>query len=376
MARLGRSIVHSPSPASPRHGGARAADCAAPRCRFWGLPFRRPAAVHRLRAARRAEFLARALRQGRGSCSRSRSWCRSRSRSGPRRRCTTSCTRSCSSTCRSSPCCSRSSRSPAASACAARSRARPAVNTGLLALGAALASFMGTTGASMLLIRPLLTANEARRHQVHAVVFFILLVGNVGGALSPLGDPPLFIGFLKGVDFFWTTRALALPTLFLVRRAARHVLRARLARSSAARRRASRSPADRTAAVASRASPNFLLLAGVDRRRADVGTVESRDRVRRRRRARSSCRTSLRNALLIAARPSRRSRSRRRAVREHNHSIGRRSSRWRRSSPAIFVTIFPVLAMLAAGRDGALAGLIAPRRRRRGQAATTRWSSG
>mgnify|MGYP003694269399 CR=1 FL=1 len=75
-----------------------------------------------------------------------------------------------------------------------------------------LASVMGTTGASMLLIRPLLAANEARRHRVHAVVFFILLVGNVGGALSPLGDPPLFIGFLKGVDFFWTTRALALPT--------------------------------------------------------------------------------------------------------------------------------------------------------------------
>ena len=74
---------------------------------------------------------------------------------------------------------------------------------------------MGTTGASMLLIRPLLTANETRRHRVHAVVFFILLVGNVGGALTPLGDPPLFIGFLRGVDFFWTTRALALPTLFL-----------------------------------------------------------------------------------------------------------------------------------------------------------------
>ncbi len=75
---------------------------------------------------------------------------------------------------------------------------------------------MGTTGASMLLIRPLLTANEGRRHRVHVVVFLILLVGNVGGALSPLGDPPLFIGFLKGVDFFWTTRALAFPTLFLV----------------------------------------------------------------------------------------------------------------------------------------------------------------
>jgi Na+/H+ antiporter NhaD/arsenite permease-like protein len=91
----------------------------------------------------------------------------------------------------------------------------PALNTGILALGAALASLMGTTGAAMLLIRPLLTANETRRHKVHAIVFFIILVGNVGGALSPLGDPPLFIGFLKGVDFFWTTRELAQPTALL-----------------------------------------------------------------------------------------------------------------------------------------------------------------
>ncbi len=104
----------------------------------------------------------------------------------------------------------------------------PGLNTGLLALGAGLASVMGTTGASMLLIRPLLTANEARRHKVHVVVFFILLVGNVGGALSPLGDPPLFIGFLKGVSFFWTTRALAAPTLFLTATLLVDLLRGRL----------------------------------------------------------------------------------------------------------------------------------------------------
>ena len=91
----------------------------------------------------------------------------------------------------------------------------PALNTGILALGAGLASIMGTTGAAMLLIRPLLTANEGRSHRMHSVVFFILLVGNVGGALSPLGDPPLFIGFLKGVDFFWPARNLAAPTLLL-----------------------------------------------------------------------------------------------------------------------------------------------------------------
>src|SRR4029453_15642651 len=85
----------------------------------------------------------------------------------------------------------------------------------LLALGATLASVMGTTGASMLLIRPLLTANEWRRNRAHTVVFFIILVGNVGGALSPLGDPPLFIGFLKGGVFFWTTRTLLAPTVAL-----------------------------------------------------------------------------------------------------------------------------------------------------------------
>ena len=86
-------------------------------------------------------------------------------------------------------------------------------NTRLLALGTVLASVMGTTGASMLLIRPLLRANDNRRYRAHVVVFFIFLVANIGGALTPLGDPPLFLGFLKGVDFFWTTKAMLLPTL-------------------------------------------------------------------------------------------------------------------------------------------------------------------
>ncbi|MCL2122675.1 MAG: sodium:proton antiporter [Desulfovibrionaceae bacterium] len=84
----------------------------------------------------------------------------------------------------------------------------PAVNTGILAVGAILASWMGTTGAAMLLIRPLLRANRHRRYKVHSVVFFIFLVANIGGSLTPLGDPPLFLGFLKGVSFFWTTTHL------------------------------------------------------------------------------------------------------------------------------------------------------------------------
>ncbi len=92
----------------------------------------------------------------------------------------------------------------------------PMVNTGILLVGTLLASWMGTTGAAMLLIRPLLRANAHRKFKVHSVVFFIFLVANIGGSLTPLGDPPLFLGFLKGVSFFWTTSALFMQMLFLV----------------------------------------------------------------------------------------------------------------------------------------------------------------
>ncbi|HBH39763.1 MAG TPA: sodium:proton antiporter [Curvibacter sp.] len=92
----------------------------------------------------------------------------------------------------------------------------PALNTGILAIGAVLASFMGTTGASMLLIRPLIRANDNRRHKAHVIIFFIFIVSNAGGSLTPLGDPPLFLGFLKGVDFFWTLSHIFPETLFLV----------------------------------------------------------------------------------------------------------------------------------------------------------------
>lgn len=82
--------------------------------------------------------------------------------------------------------------------------AHPLANTAFLAAGALIASVVGTTGASMLLIRPLLQANAARRHVTHTVVFFIFLVSNIGGCLLPIGDPPLFLGFLRGVPFLWT----------------------------------------------------------------------------------------------------------------------------------------------------------------------------
>src|SRR5213083_2168833 len=80
------------------------------------------------------------------------------------------------------------------------------VNSGMLGLGAVLANLLGTTGASVLLIRPVLRANKSRRRTVHIVVFFIFLVANCGGLLTPIGDPPLLLGFLKGVPFEWTLR--------------------------------------------------------------------------------------------------------------------------------------------------------------------------
>jgi len=91
----------------------------------------------------------------------------------------------------------------------------PAANTAILAAGTAIASLTGTTGACMLLAPVLLRANAGRTRNAHVFVFFIFLVGNIGGALSPLGDPPLFIGFLEGVDFFWVTTRMLAPMLVL-----------------------------------------------------------------------------------------------------------------------------------------------------------------
>lgn len=92
-------------------------------------------------------------------------------------------------------------------------RGTPGTNAALLAVGIVLANLVGTTGASIILIRPLLRANDDRRHNAHVVVFFIFLVSNIGGSLSPLGDPPLFLGYLHGVDFFWPTIHLLPLTL-------------------------------------------------------------------------------------------------------------------------------------------------------------------
>ena len=89
----------------------------------------------------------------------------------------------------------------------------PKLNFIILLIGTILASIMGTTGASMLLIRPLIRANSWRKNKTHLIVFFIFLVSNIGGSLTPIGDPPLFLGFLKGVDFTWTLFNMFFPML-------------------------------------------------------------------------------------------------------------------------------------------------------------------
>ncbi len=90
---------------------------------------------------------------------------------------------------------------------------RPVGNLAFLITGAALANIMGTTGAAMLMIRPLLKATEHRKYRMHPFIFFIFMVANIGGSLTPLGDPPLFMGFLRGVSFFWTAQHTLIPML-------------------------------------------------------------------------------------------------------------------------------------------------------------------
>ena len=89
----------------------------------------------------------------------------------------------------------------------------PATNTALLAFGTLTASLLGTTGAAMVLIRPVIRANQDRHHKTHVFIFFIFLVCNIGGSLTPLGDPPLFLGYLKGIDFLWTVETMFRPML-------------------------------------------------------------------------------------------------------------------------------------------------------------------
>ncbi len=92
----------------------------------------------------------------------------------------------------------------------------PRVNILMLLIGTILSSWIGTTGASMLMIRPIIRANKWRKRKVQIIVFFIFLVSNIGGCLTPVGDPPLLMGFMNGVDFFWSLHLIPILVLNIV----------------------------------------------------------------------------------------------------------------------------------------------------------------
>lgn len=263
-----------------------------------------------------------------------------------------------------------------------RLRVSPAMNTGLLALGAILASLMGTTGAAMLMIRPLLRANEGRPSCVHVVVFFIFIVANAGGSLTPLGDPPLFLGFLKGVTFLWTTEHLFLPTLCVC---GVLLLLFFFIDSALFRRHASASvPVDRREGGASASTEvlrldgkrNFLLLACIiglvlmsGLWRSEVvfdlfGTP-------------LSLQNALRDGLLFVVlllslwiTPA--------SARRGNQFDWAPIVEVAKLFAAIFVTIAPVITILSAGSHGAFAGLLSLVNDRHGQAidASYFWATG
>jgi Na+/H+ antiporter NhaD/arsenite permease-like protein len=231
----------------------------------------------------------------------------------------------------------------------------PLVNAGLLAIGTAAASVVGTTGASMIMIRPVIRANDNRRHNVHVIVFFIFLVSNIGGALTPLGDPPLFVGFLKGVDFFWTTQHLLTETLFAVA----IVLGVFFAYDSYLYRKEGVTAPDRTpdSAVGIKGMINFVLLGGVI---AAIllsanwkpgisfpfpgGTLELQNLVR------DLILIGLALASLKLTRTD---------LREANGFSWGPILEVAKLFAAIFICIVPVVAILQAGKQGALSGLVA-----------------
>lgn len=231
----------------------------------------------------------------------------------------------------------------------------PAQNTVLLAIGTVLASVMGTTGAAMLMVRPVIRANDARKHNAHVLVFFIFLVANAGGALTPLGDPPLFLGFLKGVDFFWTLRHLFAPTALLC---ALLLAGFYLLDSWYQRRADEREPTDPSPDSPIRiigawnllwlaAIVAAVLLSGVWKPGVGVSvfgqTLELQNLVR--------------DAVLVAVAllsllttPV--------EAREENHFNWGPMIEVAKLFLGIFLTIIPVIAILRAGSDGALAGLV------------------
>lgn len=226
---------------------------------------------------------------------------------------------------------------------------RPAGNTLLLTIGTVLAGFLGTTAVAMVLIHPLLRANGYRRRQAHLVIYFILLVANAGGALSPIGDPPLYVGFLLGVPFFWPLRWLALP-LFLL------AVPALASFYLLDRHFAATDPAPpRPEALRFRGGVNLGLICLVAVSAAALGTWNpgvftlAGHRMELDRLAMTVLCLAL-SAISIAITP--------RAVRHANMFSWGPIQEVAAIFVAIFITIGPVLTMLSAGTEGPLAALL------------------
>jgi Na+/H+ antiporter NhaD/arsenite permease-like protein len=230
----------------------------------------------------------------------------------------------------------------------------PGTNTAMLAFGTLNASFLGTTGASMILIRPMIRANAERRHNVHVFVFFVFLVSNIGGSLTPLGDPPLFLGFLKGVDFMWTMSHMFMPMLVtsLVLLALFYAVDRYMWSREA-------EPPMRSAVprhLRIEGSQNLLYLAGVVAAVLASGVWGAGLTVR-------VVGTDVpvpglvRDAMLIAL-AALSLRTTRQRIRIENAFSWHPIQEVAVLFAAIFVTIIPVLAMLAAGREGPFAPLL------------------
>ncbi|HVF64004.1 MAG TPA: sodium:proton antiporter [Casimicrobiaceae bacterium] len=228
-------------------------------------------------------------------------------------------------------------------------------NTSMLAFGTGIASLIGTTGASMILIRPMIRANADRRHNVHVFMFFIFLVSNIGGSLTPLGDPPLFLGFLKGVGFLWTVQSMFWP--MMLTSAALLVVFYLLDRHMWSRESEPPIRSDVPRQFRVEGAHNVVYLAGVLLAVLASGVWDSGLAVR-------VLGTDLpvpglvRDAMLIvlAALSLKTTRQR---IRTENAFTWHPIQEVAILFAAIFVTIVPVLAMLAAGREGAFAPLVA-----------------
>ena len=232
----------------------------------------------------------------------------------------------------------------------------PLLNSGVLATGTVLASFTGTTGASMLLIRPLLRANDNRRYKTHVFVFFIFLVANIGGSLTPLGDPPLFLGFLKGVGFGWTMEHMLAPmfSASLILLLVFFVLDSYFYRKESAQTLARDPTPDSPLRIEGKL--NFLLLGGVVVAVLLSGVwqpgvvwqvygldIELQNVVR---------------DLLLLAMAGLSLKLTPRHCREANAFNWAPMLEVAKLFAGIFISMIPVLAMLKAGQDGAFAGLV------------------